>query len=174
MTPQSLDAVVALVPCPFCGDSLTDVYVSEGTTFSWRKVDGCCADGPEVRHDTISDDQEEAERVSRQRAIDAWNHRVLTLPPDWHPTPEAINALPQPLRDYIHTIQTSHPSYDNAGEIRRLRERVAELRDRWRTEANFDGYETGILHIDEATANREAATLKCADELDALIKGGLE
>src|SRR5690606_36037488 len=32
-----------------------------------------------------------------------------------------------PLRDYIHTIQTSHPSYDNAVKVRLLEEKVAML-----------------------------------------------
>jgi len=31
---------------------------------------------------------------------------------DWKPTPEAINALPQPIRDYIHGIETiADPQY---------------------------------------------------------------
>lgn len=66
-----------LLPCPWCGDDLSEASVSEGSTFRWRKVDGCCTDGPEVRHDTLADDQEEAERNSRQRAIGAWNTRAL-------------------------------------------------------------------------------------------------
>lgn len=63
-----------LKPCPFCGGSITGT-VSEGSTFRWRKVDGCCADGPEVRHDTMADDQVSAERDSTLRAIAAWNRR---------------------------------------------------------------------------------------------------
>src|SRR5690606_265749 len=40
------------------------------------KVDGCCADGPEVRHDTMADDQVAAEVESRAAAIAAWNRRA--------------------------------------------------------------------------------------------------
>jgi hypothetical protein len=29
------------------------------------------------------------------------------LPPDWKPTAENINALPEPLRRYIHDIETN-------------------------------------------------------------------
>ncbi|MBO9717474.1 MAG: hypothetical protein J7507_11880 [Pseudoxanthomonas sp.] len=69
------DIVERLLPCPWCGYELREVSVSEGSTFRWRKVDGCCTDGPEVRHDTMADDQAAAEAESRQRAIDAWNNR---------------------------------------------------------------------------------------------------
>lgn len=72
MTRQMADDEV-LRPCPWCGVALKAVTVSEGTSFRWRKVDGCCADGPEVRHDTTADDQESAEADSRRRARAAWN-----------------------------------------------------------------------------------------------------
>lgn len=65
-----------LLPCPWCGSDITEVSVSNGSTFRWRKIDGCCTDGPEVRHDTISEDQESAEIESRRRAIEAWNRRT--------------------------------------------------------------------------------------------------
>lgn len=66
----------ALLPCPWCGDPLAPVSVVEGSTFRWRRVHGCCADGPEVHHDTKSDDQQAAEVDSRRRAIEAWNARA--------------------------------------------------------------------------------------------------
>ena len=47
-----------LLPCPWCGEELSVASVSEGSTFRWRRVDGCCTDGPEVRHNTMADDQE--------------------------------------------------------------------------------------------------------------------
>ena len=65
-----------LLPCPWCGEKPASVSVSEGSTFRWRKVDGCCADGPEVRHDTMADDQVAAEVESRAAAIAAWNRRA--------------------------------------------------------------------------------------------------
>lgn len=65
-----------LLPCPWCGEKLASVSVSEGSTFRWRKVDGCCDDGPEVRHNTMADDQEAAEVESRAAAIAAWNTRA--------------------------------------------------------------------------------------------------
>ena len=64
-----------LKPCPWCGDPLTVVNVVEGDTFRWRRVQGCCADGPEVRHDTMADDQAAAEVESHAAAITAWNTR---------------------------------------------------------------------------------------------------
>lgn len=65
-----------LLPCPWCGDDLTSVAVVEGSTFRWRRVSGCCTDGPEVRHDTLTNDQSAAEIDSRERAITAWNTRA--------------------------------------------------------------------------------------------------
>jgi hypothetical protein len=85
MTPTNQRAV-ELAPCPWCGDELAGVSVSEGSTFRWRKVDGCCADGPEVRHDTMADDQAAAEVDSRARAIAAWNRRT----PGWRPISEDL------------------------------------------------------------------------------------
>ena len=67
---------VKLLPCPWCGEELRVVNVSEGSTFRWRKLDGCCADGPEVRIDTMADDQAKAEADARADAIRAWNERA--------------------------------------------------------------------------------------------------
>lgn len=71
----------ALEPCPFCGRELDTASVSQGSTFRWRKLDGCCVDGPEVRHDTMAQDQTAAENDSRSRAIKAWNTRAITQRP---------------------------------------------------------------------------------------------
>jgi hypothetical protein len=74
-------STMTLLPCPWCGCELSSVSVSEGSTFRWRKVDGCCTDGPEVRHDTMADDQAAAEADSEERAIEAWNNRAHLAQP---------------------------------------------------------------------------------------------
>lgn len=68
-----------LLPCPWCGQAVDEVVVLQGSTFRWRKVVGCCTDGPEVRHDTLAKDQALAERETRKDAINAWNTRNGTL-----------------------------------------------------------------------------------------------
>lgn len=75
----ALEACLALLPCPWCGAEMGPATVSEGSTFRWRKVDGCCADGPEVRHNTMADDQAAAEVESTRKAIEAWNTRPALL-----------------------------------------------------------------------------------------------
>jgi hypothetical protein len=65
-----------LLPCPWCGNAMGEAHISHGSTFRWRKVNGCCSDGPEVRHDTLAKDQSEADIDSRRRAIEAWNTRA--------------------------------------------------------------------------------------------------
>lgn len=35
---------------------------------------------------------------------------VINIGPDWLPTPESINALPGPLRRYIHDLEANSPS----------------------------------------------------------------
>lgn len=70
----------ALLPCPWCGETMRlPPSVTEGSTFRWRKVDGCCGDGPEVRHDTMAEDQSAAEVESRAAAIAAWNERAPAI-----------------------------------------------------------------------------------------------
>lgn len=76
MTTDELRAKFELLPCPWCGEKLKMISVSEGSTFRWRKIDGCCTDGPEVRHDTLADDQTAAEADSYKRAVEAWNTRA--------------------------------------------------------------------------------------------------
>jgi hypothetical protein len=41
----------------------------------------------------------------------------MNIPPDWMPTAESINALPEPLRRYIHELETV---CDPAGDVRML------------------------------------------------------
>lgn len=76
-----MTADVELLPCPWCGGKI-EGNVSEGSTFRWRKVDGCCTDGPEVRHNTTAPDQGIAEHESRIAAINAWNTRAATAAKD--------------------------------------------------------------------------------------------
>ena len=72
-----------VLPCPWCGNALTGVTVNEGTTQQWRKVVGCCADGPEVRFVFPGASSSgsraaaflAAEQDARKRAIEAWNTR---------------------------------------------------------------------------------------------------
>lgn len=64
-----------LLPCPWCGGAVDDV-VTQGSTFRWRVVQGCCTNGPEVRYNTFSPDIEAAELDARNRAIKAWNTRA--------------------------------------------------------------------------------------------------
>ena len=104
-----------LEPCPWCGEALASVSVSEGSTFRWRKVDGCCADGPEVRHDTMADDQVAAEVESRAKAITAWNTRANVL----HHTAPLRYALDNAVRD-IKTLREVRDAH--AAEIEALRE----------------------------------------------------
>jgi len=49
------------------------------------------------------------------------------------------------------------------------REALRGLAEKWRNSA-FEGYQTGIPHIDEATANRVSAKEECADDLIHLIE----
>ena len=65
-----------LLPCPWCGQAMERPDVRETSTFRWRAVMGCCTSGPEIRHDTMADDQAAAEVDSRVRAIEAWNTRA--------------------------------------------------------------------------------------------------
>ncbi|MET3929516.1 hypothetical protein ABIE51_001403 [Lysobacter sp. OAE881] len=47
---------------------------------------------------------------------------TITIPENWLPTSENINALPRPVRDYIMRL---HANTDPAGELRRAM--VAEM-----------------------------------------------
>ncbi|HHA2702384.1 TPA: Lar family restriction alleviation protein [Stenotrophomonas maltophilia] len=77
--------VAKLKPCPWCGGVLQEARVVEGDTFRWRKLQGCCTDGPEIHIDTLADDRVGAEERAAQAAIDAWNTRA----PQWQPIESA-------------------------------------------------------------------------------------
>jgi|GEM_PF-3027364 len=52
---------------------------------------------------------------------------VVPYPHDWAPTSEHINALPKPVRDYVHLL---HTNTDPAGTVREnalLRDQVKQL-----------------------------------------------
>lgn len=51
----------------------------------------------------------------------------MNIDPDWKPTAENINALPEPLRRYIHFLQTDCDPQGTIRENYLLRERNAEL-----------------------------------------------
>src|SRR5436190_286651 len=72
---------------------------------------------------------------------------MIEIPDDWQPTPENVNALPMPLREYIHRLETD---CDPAGTIRELviaEDTIQALlaeRDTQNTEADEDG---GTRHV---------------------------
>ena len=67
--------MAAIKPCPFCGHD--GVTVVEGSTFRWRVAmcERCGAQSGEVRHNTLAEDQAEAENRSTLEAIGIWNER---------------------------------------------------------------------------------------------------
>ena len=109
-----------LLPCPWCGRAYDgEPVVSEGSTFRWRKVEGCCTDGPEVRHDTLTHDQVAAEVESTAAAITAWNTRATTstkLPE--LPEPGAYSsggyALPFYTADQLRAYGDEREAYGRA------------------------------------------------------------
>lgn len=52
----------------------------------------------------------------------------MTIDPDWTPTPENINALPDPLRKFIHALSTDCDQQGTIRENYRLRQENAMLR----------------------------------------------
>lgn len=70
------ELVDGVLPCPFCGDNQPTVF--EGSTFRWRVAvcNSCGAYAPEVRHDTLAEDQKQAGIESDAAAIAAWNTRA--------------------------------------------------------------------------------------------------
>jgi hypothetical protein len=42
---------------------------------------------------------------------------ILDIPPDWTPTRDNVNDLPEPLRRYIHDL---HTVCDPTGDVREL------------------------------------------------------
>lgn len=128
-------------PCPWCGGVLAAITVIEGSTFRWRAVQGCCAAGPEVRHDTLADDQVGAEADSRRRAIEAWNERAVPaeqpgnglrsvgyryriMPPELRGCPwegpgiVAVFQLPTPADDKAVQYQTLYVGASDEGAVR--------------------------------------------------------
>lgn len=95
---------VELKPCPWCGGQLKEGLVLEGETFRWRRVQGCCTDGPEVRIDTLSDDREEAEREAKEQAYEAWNTRApIAVPDGWVLMPRVLTE---------EMLQAGYPAHD--------------------------------------------------------------
>lgn len=52
---------------------------------------------------------------------------ILDIPDDWRPTPAAINALPDPLRHYIHDLETRCDPSGDLQLIYELKEMVRSL-----------------------------------------------
>jgi len=50
---------------------------------------------------------------------------IIDIPDDWRPTADSINALPQPLRRYIHDLETR---CDPAGDTMLIYELKEQLR----------------------------------------------
>jgi len=73
------EPVASVLPCPFCGDNKPTVF--EGSTFRWRVAvcNNCGAYAPEVRHDTLAEDQKQAGIESDAAAITAWNTRAAPI-----------------------------------------------------------------------------------------------
>jgi hypothetical protein len=51
----------------------------------------------------------------------------LDIPDDWRPTAANINALPQPLRDYIHKLETHWDPAFTLQELGEARDLIAQL-----------------------------------------------
>ena len=54
-----------LKPCPWCGGTPSGAVI-HGSTFRWRRVEGCCVDGPEVRHVPTRDTYDAAVDAARE------------------------------------------------------------------------------------------------------------
>ena len=52
---------------------------------------------------------------------------LIEIGPDWTPTAANVNALPQPLQDYIHKLVTHMDPAHTLQENAALRDQVAEL-----------------------------------------------
>lgn len=51
----------------------------------------------------------------------------LQIPDDWRPTADSINALPEPLRRYIHHLETHADPQLTIQQLWEAREQVAQL-----------------------------------------------
>lgn len=67
-------------PCPFCGHS--EIGVVEGESFRYCRsmCPYCGAQGPEVRKNTLADNQGAANVEANTQAIEEWNTRADLLP----------------------------------------------------------------------------------------------
>ena len=52
---------------------------------------------------------------------------LIDIPDDWKPTADNVNALPQPLQDYIHKLVTHMDPAFTLQENAALRDQVAQL-----------------------------------------------
>jgi hypothetical protein len=72
------------------------------------------------------------EYVATKRSASIGTTWTLSIKDDWTPTAENINALPEPLRVYIHDLQTV---CDPAGDVReRFRLQTENRQLRWECE----------------------------------------
>lgn len=51
----------------------------------------------------------------------------VKVPDNWYPTPENVNTLPQPLRDYVHRLETECDPSGTVNENALLREQTRQL-----------------------------------------------
>lgn len=92
---------------------------------------------------------------------------IINIPDNWLATSENINALPRPLRKYIHDL---HTNCDPAGMVREnvlLRERVAQL-ERMLEEAP-EGFVVGQSGPDHFFGRHLGAIVQMSDP--ASVKG---
>jgi len=66
-------------------------------------------------------------QVAEEAQVRALTGAEAMIPPDWLPTPAAINALPMPLRRYIHDIETICGHAGMVQDLAALRDQVAQL-----------------------------------------------
>ncbi len=110
----------SLKPCPFCGAGTTEI-TPKGRMWTGMKYSE--PSSVSVRHwceAVPGQPSRMIERVGRDEAsaIDAWNTRALLAAQPagaWMPTAENINALPEPLRDYVHQLEAR---CDPSGTVR--------------------------------------------------------
>ena len=163
---------VAMKPCPWCGGGVGPV-VEEGARFRWRRVTGCCADGPEVRHDTMADDQAAAEVDSRAAAIAAWNNR---------PAEDTLRAQLEAAERLVAAVEVqaeeNFQKYVDANEARidaeaRAEAAEAEWREKFEARTIDWSEASNALYVwrhraKDAEARAEAAEAECQRLSDGL------